>query len=121
MQDGRHGLGAVRAAAGEITGDAATDMATLLRLLAHYGMWLGFEGRAESVKAGKMRRLPMEVGAQGRVEYRLDLRRITRRSQQLTADGTILLNGRPAATLDGLSIAFRPLGTHGPERSRLGA
>ena len=101
--------------------DAATDMATLLRLLAHYGVWLGFEGRAESVRAGKLRRLPMAVGAPGRVEYRLDLRRIARRAQQLSADGTILLDGRPAATLDGISIAFRPLETQDPEQSRRGA
>jgi hypothetical protein len=108
MQDGRHGLGAVRAAsATEPMGDPGEDMATLLRLLAHYGMWLGFEGRPEPVKHGTLRRLPVMVGGQGRVEYRLDLRRIARDAQRLTADGTILLDGRPAAMLEGLSIAFR--------------
>ena len=110
VQDGRHGLGAVRAAAGEATGDAATDMATLLRLLTHYGMWLGFEGEPKPLRTGKLRRMLVEVGARGKVEYRLDLRRIARGAQRLTADGTILLDGRPAVTLDGFSIVFRPPG-----------
>jgi hypothetical protein len=108
MQDGLHGLGAVRAAAAaEVTGNPGDDMATLLRLLAHYGNWLGFEGRAEPVRRGTLRRLPVVVGGEGRVEYRLDLRRIARDAQRLTADGMILLDGRPAAMLEGLSIAFR--------------
>lgn len=121
MQDGRHRLGAVRAALAEdVGGSLAGDTATLQRLLAYYGIWLGFEGRARRVRAGKFRWLPVLVGPQGelpgkdraraagRVEYRLDLKRIARQAQRLTADATILLDGRPAATLDGLSIVFRP-------------
>jgi hypothetical protein len=125
VQDGRHRLGAVRAAlavdaAGSLAGNMTTDMATLQRLLAHYGVWLGFEGRAQRVRAGKLRWLPALVGphgtvpghdrsrVEGWVEYRLDLKRIARGAQRLTADATILLDGRPAATIDGLSIAFRP-------------
>ena len=130
VQDGRHRLGAVRAAlAADATGSLAGDMATLQRLLAHYGIWLGFEGRAKRVRAGKFRWLPALVGpqgtvpahdrsrAQGRVEYRLDLKRIAREAQRLTADATILLDGRPAATLEGLSIAFCPA-ARAPERAR---
>jgi hypothetical protein len=94
-------------------------MATLQRLLVHYGVWLGFEGRLQRVRSGKLRWLPALVGPKGtvpgqdrngvaRVEYRLDLKRIAREAQRLTADATILLDGRPAATLEGLSIAFRP-------------
>lgn len=123
VQDGRHRLGAVRAAlAADAEGTLAGDMATLQRLLAHYGVWMGFEGRARRVRAGKFRWLPALVGpqgtvpghdrgrGQGRVEYRLDLKRIAREAQRLTADATILLDGRPAAALDGLSIVFRQPG-----------
>ncbi|SHJ77716.1 hypothetical protein SAMN02745194_03331 [Roseomonas rosea] len=120
VQNGRHGLGAVRATVGEASGDAAADMATLLRLLTHYGMWMGFEGDAEPIRRGKLRQLPVEVGARGRVEYRLDLRRIMRGSQRLIADGTILLNGRPSAMLDGLSVAFRPSAGGAGRRPRPG-
>ncbi len=95
-------------------------MITLQQLLAHYGVWMGFEGRPQRIRAGKLRWLPALVGPEGtvpgldrngvaRVEYRLDLKRIAREAQRLTADATILLNGRPAATLEDLSIAFRPV------------
>lgn len=108
VRDGRHGLGMVRAAGGEpMEVDAALDPSVLRRLLVHYGLWLGFDGEAETLAAGELRRLPVPVGRPGRVEYRLDLRRIGRRAQALTADGTILLDGRPAATVEGLTIAFR--------------
>ncbi|TPG47271.1 hypothetical protein EAH89_23485 [Roseomonas nepalensis] len=108
VRDGRHGLGLVRAAGGDPQEvDSALDPSVLRRLLIHYGLWLGFDGEAETVAAGELRRLPVPVGRPGRVEYRLDLRRIGRRAQALTADGTILLDGRPAATVEGLSIAFR--------------
>ncbi|MFC0386276.1 hypothetical protein [Muricoccus vinaceus] len=108
VRDGRHGLGLVRVAGGEPTdGDVAVDPSILRRLLVHYGLWLGFDGEAETLAEGELRRLPMPVGAHGRVEYRLDLRRIGRRAQVLTADGTVLLNGRAVATVEGLSVAFR--------------
>lgn len=110
-QDGRHRMGAVRAAAQATTGDPAADVAVLLRLLEHYGAWMGFEGRVEPVRPGEMRRLPVPVESRpacGSVEYRLDLLQIARKTQTLTADGTILLDGRPAAALDGVSITFRP-------------
>ncbi|WP_043834776.1 hypothetical protein [Muricoccus aerilatus] len=108
VRDGRHGLGVVRAVGGEAeSSDAALDPEVLCRLLVHYGVWLGFDGEAETLEMGELRRLPVPVGVPGRVEYRLDLRRIGRRAQVLTADGTILINGRPAATVEGLSVAFR--------------
>ncbi|MBP0446091.1 hypothetical protein J8J14_15055 [Roseomonas sp. SSH11] len=106
-KDGRHGLGAMRALIGE-DGDGTPDMNALIRLLAHYGIWLGFEGAVEPIHGGRLRQLPVPVGGRGRVEYQLDVRRIVRSAQRLTADGTILLNGRPAAILEGFSIAFRP-------------
>lgn len=108
VRDGRHGLGLVRAVGGEAeSSDAALDPEVLCRLLAHYGVWLGFDGEAETLDLGELRRLPVPVGIPGRVEYRLDLRRIGRRAQVLTADGTILINGRPAATVESLSVGFR--------------
>ena len=106
-QDGRHRMGAVRAAARETSGDPAADAAILLRLLEHYGAWMGFEGQVDPVRPGEMRRLPAVRRAPASVEYRMDLRKISRNSQSLTADGTILVDGRPAAVLDGVSIVFR--------------
>lgn len=109
VRDGRHGLGLIRATGGEpADADAALDLGVLLRLLVHYGLWLGFDGEAETLAEGELRRLPVPVGIPGRVEYRLDLRRIGRRAQVLTADGTILFDNRPAVTVEGLSVAFRP-------------
>ncbi|MBP0493444.1 hypothetical protein [Roseomonas indoligenes] len=108
VQDGRHRLGAVRAAVQETTGDPAADAAILMRLLEHYGAWMGFEGQVDPVRQGEMRRLPSAVRRAASVEYRMDLRQIGRDAQSLTADGTILVNGRPAAVLDDVSIVFRP-------------
>ena len=108
VRDGRHNLGLIRSAGGEPGGsDAGLDPGVLRRLLVHYGLWLGFDGEAETLAQGELRRLPVPVGIPGRVEYRLDLRRIGRRAQLLTADGTILVDGHPAATVEGLSVAFR--------------
>ncbi|MFC7736227.1 hypothetical protein ACFQX4_10275 [Roseomonas sp. GCM10028921] len=121
MQDGRHGLGAVRAvSAVDGTGGTAEDLEVVLRLLAHYGLWLGFQGRAEAVRPGRLRRMLVAVGETGRIEYRLDLRRIARGGQRLSADATILLDGRPVALLDNLCIVFRPPHGGGTGRRRLG-
>ncbi|WP_338661705.1 hypothetical protein VQH23_15895 [Pararoseomonas sp. SCSIO 73927] len=106
-QDGRHRMGAVRAAARETTGDPGADAAILLRLLEHYGAWMGFEGQVDPVRPGEMRSLPAVRRGAASVEYRMDLRQIGRNAQSLTADGTILVDGRPAAVLDGVSIVFR--------------
>ncbi|WP_424134276.1 hypothetical protein [Roseomonas chloroacetimidivorans] len=109
VRDGRHGLGAVRASVGPemVTGDALADSCILIRLLEHYGAWMGFEGQPVSLQAGRFRRLPVPIGRPKKVEYRIDLRRIGRRAQALAADGTILLDGRPAAMLEEFTIAFR--------------
>jgi len=108
MTDGRHRMGMVRAVAWMPGWDAPAGAATLLRLLAHYGLWMGFEGEVEAVGDGHVRTLPMAVGPAGRIEYRVEVRRILRCAQRLVADGTVLVNGHPAAVLEGLSIAFRP-------------
>ncbi|MCR0984336.1 hotdog family protein [Roseomonas populi] len=114
VQDGRHRMGAVRVMAPDATDDPVAGTAVLLRLLEHYGAWMGFEGEAEPVHPGEVRPVPTVLGAipgeQASVEYRLDLRNIGRDSQQLTADGTILLDGRPVFLLDGVSIVFRRTG-----------
>ncbi|MFH5925942.1 hypothetical protein [Roseomonas xinghualingensis] len=111
MRDGRYALGLVRAMGGAEAagGQGAMDVAILLRLLTHYGAWLGFDGRVVRVQAGRHRQMPVPVGPQRQIEYRLDLRRISRSSQTLAADGAILLDGFPAATLDDFAIAFQPL------------
>jgi hypothetical protein len=103
-RDGRHELGLVRAIG---AGEAGLDVAILSRLLAYYGRWLGFEGEATPMQAGRLRHLPTPVGGRRQVEYRLDLRRINRRAQILSADGTILMNGRQVVTLDDFAVSFR--------------
>jgi len=111
-RDGRYALGLVRATGGAEAGRAAgaLDAVILFRLLAHYGAWLGFDGQVERVQPGRRRQVPVPVGPRTRVEYRLDLRRISRRSQTLAADGVILLNGFPAVTLDDFAITFQASG-----------
>jgi hypothetical protein len=103
-RDGRHELGLVRAIG---AGEAGLDVAILSRLLTYYGRWLGFEGEATPMQAGRLRHLPTPVGGLRQVEYRLDLRRINRRAQILSADGTILMNGRQVVTLDDFAVSFR--------------
>jgi len=104
---GRHGIGSVRAAGEGTRGDPLDDVAILFRLLAHYGSWMGFEGLPEPGPVGALPQRRAVAGGPGRVEYRLDLRRIRRTARTLLADGTVLLDGRPVAVVAGLSIAFR--------------
>jgi len=106
--DGRYRLGTARAVSWGAGEDGPAAAATLARLLAHYGLWLGFGGEAAALHPGRLRHCPGPAGEAGRVEYRVEVRGISRRAQRLTADGAVLMEGRAVTVVEGLSIAFRP-------------
>lgn len=107
--DGYHRLGSAHAVrtihgpAGEGAGEGR-QLDALLRLSEHYGDWLGFRGPSRSLGVAKVRFLAEPSGRADRIEYRIHIRRIGRRSETLVADGEALCEGVPFLRAEGIQV-----------------